>query len=104
MMRLHSVEQSFVTITFDKNDCALMAHMLNVAADYEGTRDDQLLLGRWIAAATVAFEAAALVCDAGSVILDTVRTVSLEDQAGFSVEAIRRRAEALAASGQRLAE
>ena len=84
--------------------CAWLAHMLNVAADYEGTRDDQLLLGRWIAAATVAFEAAALAIDAGSIILDGGVPIAPEDRAGFSVEAIRRRAAVLAAPGQRLAD
>ncbi len=83
--------------------CAWLAHMRNVAADYEGTRDDQLLLGQWIAAATVAFEAGALVCDAASIVLDEALVrVAPEDRAGFSVEVIRRRAELLAAPGPRL--
>ena len=101
-MRLHSVKQSFVTMEFCKEDCALLGYMLDVAYVYEGARLDRLLLGQWIEAAMTVFEAGALLADAGSVILDSVRTVSPEDQAGFSVEAIRQRAEALAAPGQRL--
>ena len=101
-MRLESVGQYEVTITFNKEDCALLAYMLNVASLYEGTNLDRLLLGQWIEAALTVFEAGALVCDASATILDVVRTVSLEDQAGFTVEAIRQRAEALATPGQRL--
>ncbi len=67
-----------------------------MAANYEGTANDQVLLGRWIAAATTVFEAGALLCGAGGVILDSVRTVTERDQAGFTVEAIRQRGEALA--------
>ncbi len=101
-MRLHSVEQSFVTITFSKDDCALLAYMLNTALLHEGYDLDRLPLGRWIEAAEAVFEAGALLSDAGSIILDAVRTVSLADQAGFSVEVIRRRAEALAGPGPHL--
>ncbi len=97
-MRLEKVEQYGVTITFSKEDCALLAYMLNVAYLREGGNLDRMLLGQWIDAALTAFEAAALVCDAGSIILDTARPrATPEDQAGFSVEAIRTLAEALAA-------
>ena len=64
-----------------------------------GGRAARLLLGQWIDAAMTVFEAGALLCDAGGTILDSVLKVLPEDQAGFSVEAIRRRAEALAAPG-----
>ena len=101
-MHLHSVEQHFVTITFTKEDCALLGYMLNVATLHEGSRPDRLLLSQWIDAAMTVFEAGALLCDAGGIILDGVPKVRPEDQAGFSVEAIRRRAEALAAPGPRL--
>ena len=101
-MRLVSVEQYGVTITFSKEDCALLAYMLNTALLHEGYNLDRLPLGRWIEAAEAVFEAGALLSDAGSIILDTVRTVSLADQAGFNVEAIRRRAALLAAPGPRL--
>ncbi len=68
-MRLHSVEQHFVTITFSKEDCALLGYMLNVAALHEGSRPDRLLRGQWIDAAMTVFEAGALRSGGGEVTL-----------------------------------
>ena len=101
-MRPTSVEQHGVTITFSQEDCALLAYLLNVAYLHKGRRLDRMLLGQWLDAAMTVFEAGALLCDAGGTILDSVLKVMPEDQAGLSVGAIRRRAEALAAPGPRL--
>ncbi len=94
-MRLTSVEQHGVTIAFTQEDCALLADLLGFAYLHHGGRLDRPLLGLWIDAATVAFEAAALVCAAGGIVLDSVAAVTPEDRAGFTVEAIRRQGEAL---------
>ena len=96
-MRLEEVRQHFVTVTLSKEDCALLAHMLTVAADYEATGVGQTLAQAWLTAATTIFEAAALVAGGGAIILDAVPVIGPEDRAGFTVDAIRDLAEALIA-------
>ncbi len=95
-MQLERVEQYGITITFTGEDCALMAYLLGVASDHAGRYRDRPLPTAWMDAATVAFEAGALVCGAASLMLDSVeQRVTAEDRAGFTVEAIRRAGESL---------
>lgn len=94
-MMLEKVSLHHITITFSKEDCALLAHMLTVVQFYEATGADQTLAGAWLSAATTVFEAAALVADAGAIMLDGAYDIPAEDCAGFTVEAIRAEAVAL---------
>ncbi len=95
-MRLERVEQYGITITFTGDDCALMAYLLEVASDHAGHYRERPLPTAWMDTATVAFEAGALVCNAASLMLDTVDLrVTAEDRAGFAVEAIRHASKAL---------
>ena len=96
-MMLEKVAQHHVTITFSKEDCQLLAHMLTVAADYEATGTGQTLAHAWLTAAATVFEAATLVADAGGLILDGVFNIPAQDVAGFTVEAMRAEAAALIA-------
>ncbi len=104
-MRLENVEPYGITITFSKEDCALLAYLLDVASDHAGRCRGRPLPSAWMEAAIVAFEAGALVCDAASPMLDTVDFwLTAEDRAGFSVEAIRRAGRALVETSTPAAE
>ena len=94
-MMLERVAQHHVTITFSKEDCQLLAHMLGVVQLYEATGIRQTTAAAWLSAATTVFEAAAMVADAGGIVLDGAYHIPPEDRAGFSVEAVRAEAEAL---------
>lgn len=94
-MMLEQVAQHHVTITFSKEDCRLLAHMLTVAADYEATGTHQTLAQAWLTAATTVFETAALVADAGGLILDGAFNIPDQDVEGFTVQRMRTEAAAL---------
>ncbi len=95
-MRLEKIEQHFVHIAFSRTDCALIAHMLNTAALYEGTgRGHEYLVASWIEATTTMFACAALVADAGGIILDSTPVVTDNCRKGFDPDAIRDLAQAL---------
>ena len=96
-MMLEQVARHDVTITFSKEDCQLLGHMLTVAQLYEATGRDQTLAAAWLTAAATVFEAAALVADAGALILDGAFDLPARDVAGFTVEAMRAEAAALIA-------
>ena len=96
-MMLEKVAQHHVTITFSKEDCQLLAHMLTVAADYETTEAGQALAQAWLTASATVFEAAALVADAGALILDGAFNIPAQDVEGFAVERMRSEAAALIA-------
>ena len=70
--------------------------MLNTAALYEGTgRGHEYLVASWLDATTTLFACAALVADAGGIILDSVPQVTDTCRAGFDPDAIRDLAQAL---------
>ena len=103
-MMLEKVAQHEVTITFSKEDCQLLAHILTMAQLYETTRTGQALAHAWLTAAAAVFEAAALVADAGGLILDGAFDLPVRDVEGFTVEAMRAEAEALIGPGARSGE
>ena len=96
-MMLEKVTASIVHLSFTREDCALLAHILRREWIDLGGRPDNVLIGMWLDAAACAFEAAALTADASGFILDTVRThmVRDEDQARFSPDALHAEAAAL---------
>ena len=95
-MRLEKVEQHFVHLSFSRQDCALIAHMLNTAAMHEGTgRGHEYLVGSWLDATLTMFLCAALAADAGGIILDSIPHVTDTCRKNFDPAAIRDLAQAL---------